>query len=171
MKKKSEKAVTKVPIVQAKVISSPPPIDADLETRQIIFLTHYYNPDSPGYLRKNKAALLANFSEEEARHLNTTLEDILGKKMKEMESAFYLKGITPLKLAEKHLGLLEQTEKKINFKTGEIEETGNLDVSAVSKSLDMIHKIRGDYAPEKIALGIGVSSIKEILDEIQTENE
>ena len=147
------------------------PIDADLDTRQIVFLTHYYNPYSEGFLKKNKAALMANFSEAEARNLDTTLDSILGRKMKEMEAAFHLKGINPLRLAEMHMKLLSQTEKRINFKTGKIEDTGNIDVGAVRASLDMIHKIRGDYAPEKIALGVGIASIKEILDEVQAENE
>lgn len=147
------------------------PIDMDLLTRQIAFLTYYYSPVSEGHLNKFKAARLAGFSADEANNLDTSLDSILGEKMKEMTTAFTLKGINPLTIADMHKMLLEQKEKRVDLKTGDVYETGNIDVGAVTRALDMIHKIRGDYAPEKIALGLGIASIKEILEEVQNENE
>ena len=56
-------------------------------------------------------------------------------------------------LAQKHLELLNKKEvrQKNNVTTGEIEivETGEIDVQAVSKALDMAYKLKGSYAPEK----------------------
>ena len=56
-------------------------------------------------------------------------------------------------LAEKHKELLNKKEVKTKFdhETGEFEAipTGELDVQAVSKGLDMAYKLKGKYAPEK----------------------
>ena len=56
-------------------------------------------------------------------------------------------------IAKKHKQLLnkEGVIVKNNNKTGEIEvvKTGELDVQAVSKGLEMAYKLKGKYAPEK----------------------
>lgn len=56
-------------------------------------------------------------------------------------------------LREKHLALLNKEEviTKNNVTTGEIDvvPTGQIDVQAVSKGLDMAYKLKGAYAPEK----------------------
>lgn len=56
-------------------------------------------------------------------------------------------------LKEKHLELLnkQQVVVRNNVTTGEIEviPTGEIDVQAVTKALDMAYKLKGSYAPEK----------------------
>ena len=62
-------------------------------------------------------------------------------------------------VVEKHLALLNKEEvvTKNNMTTGEVDviPTGQIDVQAVSKGLDMVYKLKGAYAPEKsIALNV-----------------
>ena len=56
-------------------------------------------------------------------------------------------------LGEKHLALLNKKEVIVrnNVTSGEIETipTGEIDVQAVVKGLDMAYKLKGSYAPEK----------------------
>lgn len=69
------------------------------------------------------------------------------------------------KLLLKHQELLNKQEVIVrnNVSTGEIEviPTGQIDVTAVSKALDMAYKLKGTYAPEKsIVANIQVSEVK-----------
>lgn len=56
-------------------------------------------------------------------------------------------------IIEKHLALLNKEEvvTKNNMTTGEVDviPTGQIDVQAVSKGLDMVYKLKGSYAPDK----------------------
>jgi len=66
-------------------------------------------------------------------------------------------------LTEKHLALLNKEEViiKNNMITGEIEviPTGQIDIQAVSKGLDMAYKIKGSYAPDRnININMSISS-------------
>jgi len=58
------------------------------------------------------------------------------------------------KILEKHKELLEKKEilTRNNMTTGEIEtiSTGEIDVQAVSKALDMFYKLKGSYSKEGI---------------------
>jgi hypothetical protein len=55
-------------------------------------------------------------------------------------------------LEEKHLALLNKTEKKFDSEGEIISE--EIDVQAVSKGLDMAYKVKGSYAPEKQDINI-----------------
>lgn len=73
-------------------------------------------------------------------------------------------------LAEKHLELLNKKEVLIrnNVTSGEIEvvPTGEIDVQAVSKGLEMAYKIKGSYAAEKsINLNINTEELKNIIQD------
>lgn len=79
-------------------------------------------------------------------------------------------------IVEKHLALLNKKEKvtKNNMTTGEIDviDTGEIDVGAVSKGLDMIYKIKGTYAPDKnINLNINQEQSPDQLAKAQLFNE
>lgn len=56
-------------------------------------------------------------------------------------------------LAKKHQALLNKEEVRLknNNETGEIDviPTGQIDVQAVAKGLEMAYKLKGSYAPEK----------------------
>lgn len=58
-------------------------------------------------------------------------------------------------LMERHRDLLNKQEVRIknNVSTGEIDTipTGEIDIIAVSKGLDMAYKLKGKYAPDKVA--------------------
>lgn len=74
-------------------------------------------------------------------------------------------------LQEKHLALLNKEEviTKNNVTTGEIDviPTGQIDVQAVSKGLDMAYKLKGAYAPEKHTnLNLNVELKPEELDRL-----
>ena len=61
-------------------------------------------------------------------------------------------------LEEKHLALLNKTEKKYNSEGDLISE--EIDTNAVSKGLDMAYKVKGTYAPDKnININMNVKSI------------
>lgn len=50
-------------------------------------------------------------------------------------------------LEEKHLALLNKTDKKYDSEGNIISE--EIDVQAVAKGLDMAYKVKGSYAPDK----------------------
>lgn len=72
-------------------------------------------------------------------------------------------------LAERHLELLNKKEVLIrnNVTSGEIEviPTGEIDVNAVAKGLDMAYKIKSTYAAEK-SINVNVN-VEELRDEIK----
>jgi len=61
-------------------------------------------------------------------------------------------------LEEKHLALLNKTEKKFNSDGDMISE--EIDAQAVAKGLDMAYKVKGHYAPDKnININMSVKAI------------
>lgn len=61
-------------------------------------------------------------------------------------------------LEEKHLALLNKTDKKYNEEG--VITSEEIDVTAVSKGLDMAYKVKGSYAPDKnININMNVKSI------------
>jgi hypothetical protein len=64
-------------------------------------------------------------------------------------------------LVKKHLALLNKTDDK-----------GEIDVSAVSKGLDMGYKIKGSYAPDKsLNFNINQQNTPEVLDKAEAFTE
>lgn len=66
-------------------------------------------------------------------------------------------------LAKKHLELLNKQEviAKNNNTTGQIDiiPTGQMDVTAVAKALDMAYKIKGSYADPKVNMNPGTVNV------------
>jgi len=80
-------------------------------------------------------------------------------------------------LEEKHLALLNKTEKKYDTEGNMVSE--EIDTNAVSKGLDMAYKVKGSYAPDKnINMNVNINSIDatnpkvlELIDELRKANE
>ena len=82
-----------------------------------------------------------------------------------LERAYEKAGINDELIAERHLALLMKNETKYDAKTNTFQETGRPDTLAVKSALDMLFKVRGDYAPEKVITGH--MNLNQILESIQ----
>lgn len=69
-------------------------------------------------------------------------------------------------LAEKHLKLLNKQQVLITKNEdgeADIIQTGEIDVQAVAKGLDMAYKLKGNYAPEKKEISGSITTVNEEL--------
>ena len=123
---------------------------------------NFVDPLSSTFGSKKYSAIAAGLSPQGLSTPNTT--EAISKTMTE---AFGSAGITRDLLAKRHKALLMKNETRWNPMINAFEETDKPDTVAVKASLEMAYKIQGDFAAEKIA--VGIADITSILQEIQND--
>jgi len=118
----------------------------DLTDKQAKYLENRQNWDN-----KYQAAIKAGYSIETAENATRSIEYPIKQKSANILQAYQVAWITNDLIAEQTAKLIHwHFKREVTTNDGQIKELNFVDPSSIYKWLELVHKVRWDFAPEKM---------------------